>query len=92
MLYKKLSIFFFLIFGTKLVLADHAQRHQIINDMSIYLGIIPAQLTQKYVSMYGGVPHEEHSCHIVIAIFDTKSGKLSLIPISRLLLQYWYER
>lgn len=75
MLYKKLFIFFFLMFGTNLVLADHAQRHQIIDDMSIYLGIIPAQLTQKYVSMHGGVAHEEHSYHIVIAIFDTKSGK-----------------
>lgn len=75
MLYKKLFIFLFLIFGTNLVLADHAQRHQILDDMSIYLGIIPAQLTQKYVSMHGGVPHEEHSYHIVIAIFDRKSGK-----------------
>ncbi|CAA6815814.1 MAG: Unknown protein [uncultured Sulfurovum sp.] len=62
-------------FGTNLVLADHAQRHQIIDGMSIYLGTIPAQLTQNYVSMHGGVTDEEHSYHIVISIFDTKSGK-----------------
>jgi hypothetical protein len=75
MLYKKLFIFLFFMFGTNLVLADHAQRHQIIDGMSIYLGVIPAQLTQKYDSMHGGAPHEEHSYHIVIALFDTKSGK-----------------
>lgn len=75
MLYKKLFIFLFLMFGTNLVLADHAQRHQIIDSMSIYLGVMPAQLTQKYGSMHGGAPYEEHSYHIVIAIFDTKSGK-----------------
>jgi len=75
MLHKKLFIFLFLMFSTNLVLADHAQRHQIIDGMSIYLGIIPAQLTQKYGSMHGGATDEEHSYHIVIAIFDTKSGK-----------------
>ncbi len=75
MLYKNLFIFLFLLFGTNLVMADHSQRHQKIDGMSIYLGVIPAQLTQKHSTMHGGITNEEHSYHIVIALFDSKSGK-----------------
>jgi len=45
MLYKKLFIFLFLIFGTNLVLADHAQRHQIIVDQQ------HIKITVKYLLM-----------------------------------------
>ncbi|OYZ23670.1 MAG: hypothetical protein B7Y23_09955 [Sulfurovum sp. 16-42-52] len=75
MLYKNVLILLLLIFGTNLVMADDSQRYQKVDGMSIYLGVIPAQLTQKYSSMHGGVTSNEHSYHIVIALFDSKSGK-----------------
>ena len=75
MLYKNLYIFLFVLFGTNLVMAEDSQRHQKIDGMNVYLGVIPAQLTQKYIRMHDGTTDEEHSYHIVIALFDIKSGK-----------------
>ena len=75
MFHKNLFIFLFLLFGTNTIIANDSQRHQEINGMSIYLGVIPAQLTQKYGNMHGGANHEEHSYHIVIAIFNSNTGE-----------------
>jgi len=75
MLYKNLFIFLFLMFTTNQAVSDHSQRHQKVDDMSIYLGVVPAQLTQHHSTMHSGITNEEHSYHIVIALFNSKSGK-----------------
>lgn len=75
MLYKNVLIFLFFIFGTSLAIADESQRYQKIDGMSVYLGVIPAQITKKYRSMHGGGTNNEHSYHVVIALFDEKLGE-----------------
>ncbi len=75
MLYKNLFIFLFVLFGTNLVMAGDLQHHQKVDGMNIYLDVIPVQPTEKYSSMHGGTTDEEHSYHIVISLFDIKSGK-----------------
>jgi uncharacterized small protein (DUF1192 family) len=56
-------------------MANESKRHQKIDGLSIYLGVIPAQLTQKHYKMHGGITKNEHSYHIVVAIFDEKTQK-----------------
>ncbi len=75
MLYKKLSIFVCLLFVATLSAADDSKRHQLVGGMSVYLGVIPAQLTQKeHPGMHGG-SDKEHRYHVMVALFDVKSGK-----------------
>ena len=75
MLYKNLFIFLFVLFGTNLVMAEGIQHHQKVDGMDVYLDVIPMQHTQKHSSMHGGTVNKEDSYHIVIALFDIKSGK-----------------
>ncbi len=75
MLYKRVFILMFLMFATTVAMADESQRHQKVDGLSVYLGVIPAQLTQKHYKMHGGVTKDEHNYHIVIAIFDEKTQK-----------------
>ncbi len=55
--------------------ADDAQRHQRVGGMDVYLGVIPAQLTQGHLKMHGGASLEEHRYHVLVALFDNKTGK-----------------
>ena len=75
MFYKKLLVSLFLMFMAVAAIADDSQRHQKVDGMSIYLGVIPAQLTQEHYKMHGGVVKEEHSYHINLALFDDKTKK-----------------
>jgi len=40
-----------------------------------YLGVIPAQLTQEHPGMHGGGADKEHRYHVLVALFDSKSGE-----------------
>ena len=62
-----------LLFGH--AVADDAQRHQKVGGMDVYLGVIPAQLTQGHPKMHSGASLEEHRYHILVALFDNKTGK-----------------
>lgn len=75
MLYRKIFVLLFLMFATTVTIADESQRHQKVDGLSVYLGVIPAQLTQKHYKMHGGIIKDEHNYHIVIAIFDEKEQK-----------------
>lgn len=75
MRYKNLAIFFCLLFAASLVMADDSEHHQRVDGLSIYLGVIPAQLTQKHPKMHGGGADKEHRYHVMIALFDAKSGE-----------------
>lgn len=73
MLYKNLSVFFCLLFATSLLMADDSERHLQVDGMSIYLGVIPAQLTSE--KMHDNASSKEHNYHVLIALFDSKSGE-----------------
>ena len=55
--------------------AQEPQRHQIVDDMDVYLGVIPAQVTLEYPPMHGGPKLEEHRYHVMVALFDKNSGE-----------------
>jgi hypothetical protein len=76
MLYRNLLISFCLLFTTSLAIADELERHQRVDGMSVYLGVIPAQLIQEYSGgMHGGDADKEHRYHVLVALFDSKSGE-----------------
>ncbi|VAW86272.1 hypothetical protein MNBD_GAMMA18-230 [hydrothermal vent metagenome] len=56
--------------------AGDSQRHQQVDGINIYLGVIPAQITQaRHSEMHGGVDDKEHRYHILVALLDSNSGK-----------------
>ncbi len=60
--------------------AVESRQHQVVDGMDVYLGILPAemllgpQLDATGRVMHGGVPPGNHRYHIVVAVFDAKSG------------------
>lgn len=56
-------------------------RHKIVNGVSIYLGVMPAEMILGHpkphteAEMHGGVPAGGHRYHVLVALFDNASGK-----------------
>ncbi|VAX04532.1 hypothetical protein MNBD_GAMMA20-2390 [hydrothermal vent metagenome] len=75
MSYRNPLVFFCLVLFTTMVMADDSKRHLQINGMSVYLGVIPAQITQEHPAMHGGSASGEHRYHVLVALFDSRSGK-----------------
>ena len=76
MLYRKIFVFLFFILSTDMAMATHSERHQTVNGMSIYFGALPAQIIQDHEDMHGGNENTgKYTYHIVIALFDSKTGK-----------------
>ena len=76
MLYKKLFIFLFLLFGSNLVANEDLQRHQKVDGMNVYFGVIPAQIILDHPDMHGGNENtKKYTYHILIALFDSKTDK-----------------
>ncbi|GIT99086.1 hypothetical protein [Sulfurovum sp. TSL1] len=77
MLYKKIFIFLFIMVATTSVMAEHAERHQKVDGLSVYFGVIPAQLIVGHGNMHRTTDmiHGKHTYHILVALFDNKSGE-----------------
>lgn len=73
--YRNLLVLFCLILVTNMAMADDSRRHLKVDGMSVYLGVMPAQITQKYLAMHDGSAEKEHRYHVLVALFDSKSGK-----------------
>ncbi len=54
--------------------AGDSERHSEVGDVSVYLGVIPAQLVKGHEKMHGG-PGGKESYHILVALFDIESGE-----------------
>ncbi|MFV1984774.1 MAG: hypothetical protein ACC657_14610 [Thiohalomonadales bacterium] len=54
----------------------NSNQHKIIDGISIYLGILPAEIIEgpAAISMHGGLPVGQYRYHVSIAIFN-KNGK-----------------
>jgi len=75
MLYRKILLFLTLIFATTIAFANDSEYHHTVDDTDIYLGIVPAQQTKNQKMMHGGIKKDAHLYHIVIALFDHRTGK-----------------
>lgn len=65
---------------TNATVADAGNGSKIVDDVQIFMGILPAEMIQGHPqdhpenSMHGGQPTASGEYHIVIAIFDATSG------------------
>lgn len=56
------------------------ENYRVAEDLGVYLGILPAAIVRGHPkthaegSMHGGTPGGMHQFHVVVAIFDTRSG------------------
>jgi protein-S-isoprenylcysteine O-methyltransferase Ste14 len=56
------------------VWADDTPRHRLVDGVDIYIGVLPAEVMSKSTTdMHDAIPYE-HSFHLVVALFDEKSG------------------
>lgn len=61
--------------------ADAPENFQVVDDVAIYLGVMPAQIVQGHpkehpeAGMHGGVPTRGHRDHVVVALFDNATGQ-----------------
>ncbi|WP_456402147.1 hypothetical protein [Hydrogenimonas sp.] len=74
MFYRNLIAGLWLLFATSLAMANDSQRHQVVGDTIVYLGIIPAQLVRDHPGMHGVETSKAQSYHILVALFDRRSG------------------
>jgi len=69
------------IFSTTAMAADTPESFQIVDGMAIYLGVMPAEMIQGHPKehqehkMHGGIPAKGHRDHMVVALFDNKTGQ-----------------
>ena len=55
--------------------------YQMVDGLAIYLGIVPASVVRGHPSshaertMHGGAGTRPHQQHIIVAVFDAKTGK-----------------
>ena len=61
--------------------ADLPRSSQTVDDVTIYLGVMPAKLVQGHSTvpgdpqaLHGGTPQKRSSHHIVVALFDAMTG------------------
>lgn len=45
-----------------------------VGGLTVYLGVMPAEVLQGHPVMHGGTPRGAHQYHFVAAIFDAASG------------------
>jgi len=69
------------IFNPIAMAMDAPENFQVVDGVAIYLGIVPAQLTQGHPKehqesrMHGGAPKKGHRDHVVVALFYDATGK-----------------
>ena len=62
-------------------IASHIDQFKAVGGLSVYLGILPAEIVRGHSPehpegvMHGGVPSGKKYSHVVVAVFDTKTGK-----------------
>jgi hypothetical protein len=54
--------------------ADDSPRHQMIDHMDIYLGVMPSELVLGHPAMHHATPPRKHRYHVLVALFDSKTG------------------
>lgn len=63
------------------VRAVPSEQHQVVDHIAIYLGVLPAEMILGLhgdhieETMHGGVPTGGHRYHVVVALFESVSGR-----------------
>jgi len=66
--------------GATVALASDVGGYKVVDGLGIYLGVVPTDLIMKHPkehterSMHGGVPPGKHHHHVMVALFDEKTG------------------
>jgi hypothetical protein len=69
------------ILNTAAIASDAPEKVQIVDGMTIYIGVMPAEIIQGHPNehpekkMHGGVPKKGHRDHVVVALFDKDTGQ-----------------
>ena len=64
-----------------IVMAADKSQPKVVDGIAIYLGVLPSEMIQGHpkghpeAEMHGGIPAGEHRYHVLIALFDSSSGK-----------------
>lgn len=60
--------------------ASDVTRYKVVDGIGIYLGVVPTDLIMKHPmehterAMHGGVPLGRHHHHVMVALFESKTG------------------
>jgi len=61
--------------------AEMPRNEQTVGGIAIYLGVVPAEIVQRHPlvpgsaqALHGGTPVGRNSHHVVVALFDAKTG------------------
>lgn len=66
--------------GATAALASDVGGYKVVDGLGIYLGVVPTDLIMKHPmehserTMHGGVPPGKHHHHVMVALFDEKTG------------------
>ena len=55
--------------------ADDSPWHKVVDGIDVYLGIMPAEITQGHPARLAGMKEHETHYHLLIAVFDARTGK-----------------
>lgn len=81
MRYAYLTLLLLGLLSTPLAPAADSQNHQVVDGVSVYLGVLPAEMILGHPrghpesEMHGGPPTGERRYHVVVAAFDAATGK-----------------
>ncbi|MDX8477934.1 hypothetical protein RFN28_05480 [Mesorhizobium sp. VK24D] len=60
--------------------ADNDDSYKTAQGLAVYLGVLPAAIVRGHLeshpeaTMHGGAPQGKHEDHVVVAVFDAKTG------------------
>jgi len=66
-----LALFLFVI---PVAMASDSERHQRINNIDVYLGVIPSQLALEHPEMHKKNSPSRHDYHVLVALYDINTG------------------
>ena len=54
--------------------AAEESRYKSAGGLTVYLGVMPAEIVKGHPAMHGGTPRGAHQYHVIVAIFEASSG------------------
>jgi hypothetical protein len=73
------SILLSAVLALGLAVVSHAGAQQSVDGMTVYLGVLPAQMIpargDTEADMHGGVPRGRHQYHLLLTVFDDATGE-----------------
>lgn len=67
-------IFAIPLFVIPVAVAADSERHQLVGNVDVYLGIVPSQVAVEHPGMHRRNRPNRHDYHVIIALYDHKTG------------------